>query len=104
MDQPRRFSSIDLNDPELVEGMKPPPRLYHYTDAAGFFGIVESGVSLRATHHRYMNDMGEVGFGLGIVGEVLDGLVGEIGEGVRRLVDEYLKDRIGEGSFIASLS
>jgi hypothetical protein len=35
-----------------------PPILYHYTDAAGLKGIVESGV-LRATHVAFMNDASE---------------------------------------------
>jgi hypothetical protein len=35
-----------------------PPILYHYTDAAGLKGIVESGV-VRATHLAFMNDASE---------------------------------------------
>jgi hypothetical protein len=39
-------------------GRAVPDILYHYTDAAGLKGIVESGV-LRATHISFMNDASE---------------------------------------------
>jgi hypothetical protein len=35
-----------------------PETLYHYTDAAGLKGIIESG-AIRATHVAYMNDASE---------------------------------------------
>jgi hypothetical protein len=35
-----------------------PEALYHYTDAGGFKGIIESGV-IRATHISFMNDATE---------------------------------------------
>jgi hypothetical protein len=35
-----------------------PEVLYHYTDARGFLGIIESGI-LRATHISFMNDASE---------------------------------------------
>src|SRR5215211_3711196 len=38
--------------------LTPPSTLYHYTDAAGLKGIVESG-KLRATHISFMNDASE---------------------------------------------
>jgi hypothetical protein len=43
---------------ELHSARPLPKTLYHYTDAAGLKGIVESGV-LRATHISFMNDASE---------------------------------------------
>ena len=40
------------------QGQQVPDSLYHYTDAAGLKGIVESGV-IRATHIAFMNDASE---------------------------------------------
>jgi Protein of unknown function (DUF2971) len=43
---------------EVYKNIHRPPTLFHYTDAAGLKGIVESGV-LRATHVAFMNDASE---------------------------------------------
>src|SRR3954447_9426450 len=47
-----------------------PETLYHYTNANGFHGIVNSG-GLWATDARYLNDEGEIEYGRGIFTEVL---------------------------------
>jgi hypothetical protein len=55
-------SAISAKIQQLVidhhAGRAVPDILYHYTDAAGLKGIVESGV-LRATHIAFMNDASE---------------------------------------------
>jgi DUF2971 family protein len=48
-----------------------PPLLYHYTSAAGLFGIIESG-TLRGGNFSFMNDSSELDYGLEIVQQVLD--------------------------------
>src|SRR6516165_1641388 len=43
---------------EVYRNIQPPQTLFHYTDAAGLKGIIESGV-LRGTHISFMNDSSE---------------------------------------------
>jgi Protein of unknown function (DUF2971) len=43
---------------EVCQRIQPPHTLFHYTDAAGLMGIIESGV-LRETHISFMNDSSE---------------------------------------------
>lgn len=52
--QKRVWSSIK----EIHKTIPLPPTFYHYTDAAGFKGFVESG-TIRATHIAFMNDASE---------------------------------------------
>jgi hypothetical protein len=99
-----RLPLPDFGNPDIFEDMEPPPRLYHYTDTAGFLGIVESGVVLRATHHRYLNDGGEVRFGLGIASDVLDEMSPHIGDSVRKLVEAKMSEILADDSFVACLS
>ena len=47
-----------------------PPTLYHYTDAAGLMGIVDSG-ALWATHYAYLNDASEFRYAAGVMKEVV---------------------------------
>ncbi len=69
----------DLNDPDLIEGMEKPPRLFHYTDGNGLLGIVRSGISLHATAHSFLNDSGEIRFGTKVAGEALFAMRAELG-------------------------
>lgn len=57
----------------LGHGVKPPSdnTLYHYTDSAGFLGIVDSG-ELWATHYAYLNDSSEFKYASGLLREVID--------------------------------
>src|SRR5712671_6860096 len=48
----------------------PPRLLYHYTSADGLLGMLE-GRQLWATNVRFMNDTSELGYGIGLVREVL---------------------------------
>src|SRR5271166_1261085 len=58
----QEFASIQTKISALVAAARaalpPPSDLFHYTDATGLKGIVESGV-LRATHVAFMNDASE---------------------------------------------
>lgn len=47
-----------------------PGRLWHYTDAGGLSGIVESE-GLWATNTRFLNDATELGYGLQLAGEFI---------------------------------
>jgi hypothetical protein len=100
----RRLPPTDYGSPDVSEDVRPPPLLYHYTDATGFLGIVKSGVILRATHHRYLNDGGEVSFGLDVARTVLDELASDIDADVRKLLDEKLTDILKDDAFVACLS
>lgn len=94
----------NLNDPDLREDMRPPPPvLYHYTSAAGFFGIVESGSCLFANHHGLVNDAGEITFGFDIAVDVLEGMEGLAPE-VKDLARAKIRERACDNSFIACLS
>jgi Protein of unknown function (DUF2971) len=59
---PEEAAAIHTKIWELVkarhQARQLPPILYHYTDAAGLKGIVESG-AIRATHIAFMNDASE---------------------------------------------
>jgi hypothetical protein len=81
----------------------PPRRLYHYTNAAGFFGIVESGGCLRATHHGCLNDAGEVDFGFQIALGVLEELH-PIRAATKRLAREYIHEVRANDFFLACFS
>ncbi len=51
----RAISSVK----QLVENTSSPPILFHYTNASGLFGILQSD-TLWATHYEYLNDPSEV--------------------------------------------
>jgi hypothetical protein len=115
---------MDLDDPDVVrdafttESIK----LYHYTSAESFHGIVTSKVDdddqkkvqLLASHYRYLNDRGEVAFGLRQARKALDELRRRmpkiVFDHVAERIDERLKPSNGrtpepyEAPFIASLS
>lgn len=95
---------MDLNSPDLVEDMGlPPKKLYHYTTPAGLFGIIESGCRLHATHHRFLNDTGELEFGFRTARKLLDRMPGLDPEARRRTLDE-IAARQKDESFLACLS
>ncbi len=48
----------------------PPELLYHYTSAAGFHGIVSSGI-LRGSHFAYLNDSTELLYGSRLAKDLL---------------------------------
>jgi hypothetical protein len=70
----------------------PPPRLSHYTDAAGLCGIVRSG-SLWATHIYYLNDSLEFKYGSQVINNIftheIDSSQGQITQRLRRLQECY---------------
>lgn len=67
-------------------------------------GIVESKGRLRATHHRFLNDIRELRFGYKLATEVLQGFANTIGAKVVALVRKDI-DRLTDGdSFLACLS
>jgi hypothetical protein len=47
-----------------------PNSVYHYTSAAGLYGILESG-TLRASNFAYLNDASEIRYGESVVQDVL---------------------------------
>jgi hypothetical protein len=50
---------VTVSDVQLDEDFKADDRLFHYTSAAGLYGILESGC-LWATHYRFLNDNREL--------------------------------------------
>ncbi len=58
----------------IIEDDDLPASLYHYTDARGLHGILESN-SLHATHAAYLNDSQELLYGIQIVNDELSGWV-----------------------------
>lgn len=60
-----RYRAVSLKPSDFM-----PDRLYHYTSAGGFFGIVSSGV-LRATNFSYLNDSTEIQYGREIAQTVI---------------------------------
>ena len=99
-----KLSPYDMRDPDFIEDTRPPPLLFHYTDAAGFFQIVESGVRLHATHYRFLNDIGELRFGREVVHDILTELRELVGADVRDAAEARIDAMIGEGSYVACLS
>ena len=73
--RPNEQKAIDkLNETYYAVSLKPadamPDRLYHYTSASGFYGIVSSG-TLRAGNFSYLNDSSEIQYGRRIVQTVI---------------------------------
>lgn len=59
----RSLIEHDLFNAAIATLEKPPSHLYHYTGLDAFIGIV-TGRGIWATSHRYMNDPGEVQYGI----------------------------------------
>ena len=58
----------------MAEIISPPERtgnVYHYTNAQGLLGILQSG-SLRASHFLAMNDFSEVRYAIQVATQVID--------------------------------
>jgi len=78
-----------------------PSSVYHYTSAAGLFGILDSGV-LRASNFAYLNDASEIRYGEAVVQDVLaERLVSASGEAktVLEVVLKTLEKTGGEIEF-----
>lgn len=75
-----------------VEPDKMSKPLFHYTDASGFKGIIESG-NLWATHFEFLNDRQDLRQGEDIVAEEATKLIGEFPEGTprRSLFEKYIR-------------
>jgi hypothetical protein len=61
------------------------PTLYHYTSAAGLYGILSSGV-LRASNYLYLNDTSEIEYGKTLVIEHLREQADTEGADIRQLL------------------
>lgn len=63
--------SVQSYSAELIFGVAPGERLYHYTDLAALVGIL-GGHDLWLTHARYSNDDEELRYGAALARRVLD--------------------------------
>ena len=61
----------------IIEDDDLPEHLYHYTNAGGLHGILESN-SLYATHAAYLNDWQELLYGMQMALDELQGMVEEL--------------------------
>lgn len=101
------MSLLEMEDPfddDLMVDAQPPPLLYHYTDPPGFLGIVDAGGCLRATHHRYLNDAGEVSFGFAAAREVLESFGPQIGSETLAIAEGLIDQFETSDFFLACLS
>lgn len=94
----------DLDDPDIIEDSQAPPLLYHYTDTRGFAGIVTGGGRLHATHHRFLNDLGELAFGGEIVRQVLREFQRDLGADVLARTIARVEDLLKGDAFVACFS
>ena len=65
------YSNVSITPADAL-----PPGFFHYTSAAGLFGIVTSRI-LRASNFAYLNDSTEIRYGESVVREVLAGYVSD---------------------------
>src|SRR3954447_3391849 len=71
-----------------------PRSVYHYTSAAGLFGILDSGV-LRGSNFAYLNDSSEIRYGEAVVQEILaERLVSASGDA--KIVLEIVLNTLGK--------
>ncbi len=90
-----------VNDSDLPRWREPlPSKLFHYTDAAGLMGIVKDR-SIRGTHHRFLNDHGEIRFGVSIVTDVVKAMSRDLGEQVASQICNWV-EHMSTGSFFVS--
>ncbi|MGD0026241.1 MAG: DUF2971 domain-containing protein [Xanthobacteraceae bacterium] len=74
-----------IKSPEIERSL--PSILYHYTDAAGLKGIIESG-TLRATHIAFMNDASEYLHGVNLLaGSIHDAKASSTGKDKQNLLE-----------------
>ena len=79
MIDPQSFVTLNVDFERIVRGHQPAETasaLYHYTDAAGLQGIVESK-AFWATHFQYTNDATEVIYGISLATKQLERLVAQ---------------------------
>lgn len=74
------FQVAQKTNSELLPNMEPPEALYHYTDAGGLQGIVESR-RLRASDAIYMNDASELTYAQTLIRDVFSRFADELGDG-----------------------
>lgn len=82
----------DLQD-DSINGHALPDRVFHYTDAGGLIGIVESG-TLRATDFRFLNDESELNYAFDLARDVVATQYGERTDNA--LVIEFLNAASGD--------
>lgn len=75
--------------PHLTETANNPERVYHYTDAAGLLGILQSK-SIWASHFAYLSDRSELVYGQRMIRKVLRELATSRGLNTERL-DNYVR-------------
>lgn len=78
---------------EAYQDIQPPQFLYHYTDAAGLKGIVESGV-LRATHIAFMNDSSEYLHGVSLLTQAIEQVRSNESDPLKISLLEQIKDPV----------
>lgn len=99
-----RLVLADWGSANMRTDSEPLPEIfYHYTDARGLMGIVEKKV-LRATHHRYLNDRGEIRFGFELALEVLEKLESKIGPKLTNRTKAKIEEMIQGDSYVACVS
>lgn len=96
--------NFDLEDPDLVEGLGPSGTIYHYTTPQGLVGIIDDKLSFYATHHRYLNDGGEISFGRKVALGIICDLHVELPEYVLERVYDRLNRPERSGTFVACFS
>jgi hypothetical protein len=93
--------------PEFALALSWQNKLYHYTDVAGLFGIVEDN-GVRASHVRYMNDVAEVVHGRELAIDTLRQLASKRRLGdfhpILRRTAEIIEASDLEDYFVASFS
>jgi hypothetical protein len=75
-----------------IRNSESPPVLFHYTPAASFLSIVDSG-SFWATDHRYLNDSAEFQYGLKIFAERLEHWRGHVSSINKELLQTLLQSQ-----------
>jgi hypothetical protein len=99
-----RLMLADWSSANMRTDSEPLPGIfYHYTDARGLMGIVKKKV-LRATHHRYLNDRGEIRFGFEQALEVLKKLESKIGPKLTKRTKAKIEEMIQGDWYVACVS
>lgn len=86
-----------INNDDIMEracrnSLNPPHLLYHYTNADGLKGIIETGI-FHATHFLFLNDPSEISYSLDLINDVL---IGVIKNEKNRQVKDTIKDLINK--------
>lgn len=83
------WSSVD----KLYKSTKRPTTLFHYTDAAGLKGIVESG-KLRSTHIAYMNDASEYLHAVQLLSDDIHRKQASVSDSLQKQLLDYLEPAV----------